>query len=138
VKDVGPGVSVRKAREGERRVPDDLPERELTRGWLRASYRGLDEERSRPGEPFRRLTREAIEAAGPGAIIGYQVQILVPTQDPDVGARSGRIRRSGGRLATLGEECHGSPDDGHSPPRLAPLPQSANLAQPVIANLHSL
>jgi predicted acyl esterase len=34
LKDVGPDVSVRTAREGENEVPDRLPERELTRGWL--------------------------------------------------------------------------------------------------------
>ena len=42
LKDVGPDVSVRTAREGERNVPSSLPERELTRGWLKASYRALD------------------------------------------------------------------------------------------------
>ena len=42
LKDVGPDVSVQTAREGEREVPDDLPERELTRGWLKASYRAVD------------------------------------------------------------------------------------------------
>jgi predicted acyl esterase len=52
LKDVGPDVSVRTARDGERFVPDNLPERELTRGWLKASYRALDEERSKPWEPF--------------------------------------------------------------------------------------
>src|SRR5690606_5621422 len=42
LKDVGPDVSVRTAREGERDLPPDLKERELTRGWLKASYRALD------------------------------------------------------------------------------------------------
>ena len=57
LKDVGPDVSVRTAREGERFVPSDLPERELTRGWLKASYRALDPVRSKPWEPFHKLTR---------------------------------------------------------------------------------
>ena len=35
-------ASVRTAREGEREIPTDLPERELTRGWLKASNRALD------------------------------------------------------------------------------------------------
>jgi uncharacterized protein len=48
LKDVGPDVSVRTAREGERNVPASLRERELTRGWLKASYRVLDEKRSKP------------------------------------------------------------------------------------------
>src|SRR5712692_8376614 len=60
LKDVGPDVSVRTAREGERDVPSSLPERELTRGWLKASYRALDERRSRPWKPFHKLTRGSI------------------------------------------------------------------------------
>jgi putative CocE/NonD family hydrolase len=48
LKDVGPDVSVRTAREGETEVRTDLPERELVRGWLKASHRALDEERSVP------------------------------------------------------------------------------------------
>jgi putative CocE/NonD family hydrolase len=87
LKDVGPDVSVRTAREGERRVPGGLPERELTRGWLKASYRALDEERSRPGEPFHRLTRDAIEPVEPGAIIEYQVQILATANQFKAGHR---------------------------------------------------
>ena len=75
LKDVGPDVSVVTAREGERTVPD-LPERELTRGWLKASYRALDEERSKPWEPFHKLTRDAIEPVRPGEIVEYQIQIL--------------------------------------------------------------
>ena len=42
LKDVGPDVSVRTARPGEVDVPKDLPERELTRGWLKASHRAVD------------------------------------------------------------------------------------------------
>ncbi len=87
LKDVGPDVSVRTAREGERQVPGDLPERELTRGWLKASYRALDQERSRPGEPFHRLTRDAIEPVEPGAIIEYQVQILATANQFKAGHR---------------------------------------------------
>src|SRR4029077_6391905 len=69
LKDVGPDVSVRTAREGERVVPDNLPHRGLTRGWLKASYRALDEERSRPWEPFYKLTRDSIEPVEPGEIV---------------------------------------------------------------------
>jgi uncharacterized protein len=70
LKDVGPDVSVRTAREGEREVPDDLKERELTRGWLKASCRALDETRSRPWEPFHKLTRDSIAPITPGEIVG--------------------------------------------------------------------
>ena len=51
LKDVGPDPSVQTAREGEWEVPADLPERELTRGWLKASNRALDPERSTGGSP---------------------------------------------------------------------------------------
>ena len=57
--DVGPDVSVRTARDGERDVPRDLPERELTRGWLKASMRELDPKRSKPWKPWHKLTRAA-------------------------------------------------------------------------------
>ena len=57
LKDVGPDVSVRSVREGEREMPQDLPERELTRGWLKASHRALDPERSKPWRPWHPLTR---------------------------------------------------------------------------------
>ena len=76
LKDVGPDVSVRTAREGERAVPRNLPERELTRGWLKASYRAVDEKRSKPWEPFHKLTRAAVAPVVPGEIVEYRIQIL--------------------------------------------------------------
>ncbi len=74
--DVGPDVSVRTQREGERNVPGDLPERELTRGWLKASHRALDAEHSKPWAPFHKLTREAQQPVVPGEINEYQVELL--------------------------------------------------------------
>src|SRR5215469_7571522 len=59
LKDVGPDVSVRSVREGEREIPKDLVERELTRGWLKASHRAVDQQRSKPWRPWHPLTREA-------------------------------------------------------------------------------
>jgi putative CocE/NonD family hydrolase len=76
LKDVGPDVSVQTAREGERAVPQSLPERELTRGWLKASYRAVDEKRSKPWEPFHKLTRDAVAPVVPGEIVEYRIQIL--------------------------------------------------------------
>jgi uncharacterized protein len=76
LKDVGPDVSVVTAREGERTVPVNLQERELTRGWLKASYRALDPMRSKLGEPFHKLTRDSIKPVTPGEIVEYQIQIL--------------------------------------------------------------
>ena len=85
--DVGPDVSVRTQREGERFVPGDLPERELTRGWLKASHRALDPERSKPWAPFHKLTREAQQPVVPGEINEYQIEIAldgehVPARTP--------------------------------------------------------
>ncbi len=74
--DVGPDPSVQTVREGERDVPSDLPERELTRGWLKASNRALDEERSTEWKPFHKLTREASQPVTPGEVIEYDIEIL--------------------------------------------------------------
>lgn len=74
--DVGPDHSVQTVREGERDVSGTLPERELTRGWLKASHRALDEERSTPWKPFHRLTREAQEPVEPGEVVEYDIEIL--------------------------------------------------------------
>ena len=76
LKDVGPDVSVRTAREGERAVPADLPERELSRGWLKASHRAIDEKRSQPGRPWHPLTRAAQKPVTPGEVFEYQIEIL--------------------------------------------------------------
>ncbi|HEX4157407.1 MAG TPA: CocE/NonD family hydrolase [Rhizomicrobium sp.] len=87
VKDVGPDVSVVTARTGERNVPANLPERELTRGWLKASYRALDPARSKPGEPFHKLTRDSIKPVRPGEIVEYQIQILATANQFKAGHR---------------------------------------------------
>jgi predicted acyl esterase len=76
LKDVGPDVSVRTARPGETDVPEDLRERELSRGWLKASHRAVDPERSKPGRPWHPLTRESQEPVAPGEITEYEVEIL--------------------------------------------------------------
>ena len=61
LKDVGPDVSVRTVREGEREIPHDLPEREVTRGWLKASHRALDPRRSKPWKPWHPLDARCAE-----------------------------------------------------------------------------
>jgi putative CocE/NonD family hydrolase len=76
LKDVGPDGSVRSAREGEREVPGNLPERELTRGWLKASHRALDPNRSLPWKPWHYLTREAQKAVVPGEVTEYRIEIM--------------------------------------------------------------
>jgi hypothetical protein len=87
LKDVGPDVSVVTGREGERTVRTDLPERELTRGWLKTSYREIDPGRSRPGEPFHKLTRDSIKPVRPGEIVEYQIQILATANQFKTGHR---------------------------------------------------
>ena len=87
LKDVGPDVSVRTARDGERDVPSDLPERELTRGWLKASYRALDRKRSKPGAPFHVMTQDAIAPVAPGEIVEYQIAILATANQFKAGHR---------------------------------------------------
>jgi hypothetical protein len=76
LKDVGPDVSVQTARPGETAVPADLPERELTRGWLKASHKALDPKRSKPWKPWHLLTREAWKPIVPGEINEYEIEIL--------------------------------------------------------------
>ena len=76
LKDVGPDVSVRTVREGEREIPRNLPERELTRGWLKASHRAVDPKRSRPWKPWHKLTRAAQQKVAPGEITEYAIEIL--------------------------------------------------------------
>jgi putative CocE/NonD family hydrolase len=76
LKDVGPDVSVQTARPGEARVPRDLPERELTRGWLKASHRAVDPQRSTPWKPWHPQTRTAQRKIVPGEINDYAIEIL--------------------------------------------------------------
>jgi predicted acyl esterase len=76
LKDLGPDVSVLTAREGERDVPADLDERELTRGWLKASHRALDPARSKPGRPWHPLTREAQQPVVSGEVTEYAIEIM--------------------------------------------------------------
>lgn len=76
LKDVGPDHSVMSAREGERELPPDLPERELTRGWLKASHRAVDPARSKPWKPWHPLTRVAQKPVVPGEIEEYAIEIM--------------------------------------------------------------
>ena len=76
LKDIGPDVSVMSVREGERERPADLYEREVTRGWLKASQRATDPTRSKPWKPWHYLTREARKHIVPGEINEYEVEIM--------------------------------------------------------------
>ena len=79
LKDLGPDVSVQTAREGEMERPPVF-EREVTRGWLKASHRALDEERSLPGQPYHPFTQSAQEPVKPVEINRYDVEIA-PTSN---------------------------------------------------------
>jgi putative CocE/NonD family hydrolase len=76
LKDVGPDVSVRSVREGEREISSDLAEREVTRGWLKASHRAIDPKRSKPWRPWHPLTRAAQKKVKPGEITEYAVELM--------------------------------------------------------------
>jgi len=76
LKDVGPDESVRTAREGENFIPAGLPERELTRGWLKASHRQIDPARSKPWKPWHKHTRKDCLPVVPGEINEYNIEIL--------------------------------------------------------------
>ncbi|MCC6473489.1 MAG: CocE/NonD family hydrolase [Burkholderiales bacterium] len=76
LKDVGPDGSVRSAREGEMGEPQGLPEREVSRGWLKASHRALDASRSKPGQPWHPFTRAAWKPVVPGEICEYAIEIM--------------------------------------------------------------
>jgi uncharacterized protein len=76
LKDIGPDPHVMTVREGERELDPDLPERELTRGWLKASNRALDPERSTEWKPFHKLTRAAAEPVTPGEVVEYEIEVL--------------------------------------------------------------
>jgi predicted acyl esterase len=63
------------AREGERALAV-LPERELTRGWLKASHRALDPVRSTTWKPWHPLTREAQEPVPVGEVVEYRIELM--------------------------------------------------------------
>jgi uncharacterized protein len=50
-----------------------LPERELTRGWLKASNRALDPSRSKP---WHRLTRQSRRTVKPHEVEEYAIEIF--------------------------------------------------------------
>ena len=75
LKDLGPDGSNRTARPGERDIPD-LPEKFLTRGFLKASMRELDEELSTEWKPWQKLTKEAQKPIVPGEIVKYDVEVM--------------------------------------------------------------
>jgi uncharacterized protein len=76
LKDIGPDPSVRTVREGERELPRNVHEREVTRGWLKASHRALDPKRSKPWRPWHPLTRKAQKKVVPGEINEYAIEIM--------------------------------------------------------------
>ncbi|HXL47486.1 MAG TPA: CocE/NonD family hydrolase [Xanthobacteraceae bacterium] len=80
LKDIGPDVGVQTAREGERDI-SRLHERELTRGWLKASHRAIDAKRSLPGRPWHPLTRAARKPVAPDEINEYAIEIMATANE---------------------------------------------------------
>ena len=87
LKDVGPDAGVQTAREGERDLTPGVHERELTRGWLKASHRALDSKRSLPGRPWHPLTRAAQRPVVPGEINEYAIEIMATANQFKAGHR---------------------------------------------------
>ena len=54
LKDVGPETRHERRARAKRELPANMPERELTRGWLKASNRALEPTRSTPWRPWHR------------------------------------------------------------------------------------
>jgi predicted acyl esterase len=50
-------------------------QREVTRGWLKASHRAVDGKKSRPGSPFHPLKRSTQKPVKPGEITRYDIEI---------------------------------------------------------------
>jgi predicted acyl esterase len=80
-------VYVMTVREGERELDPTLPERELTRGWLKASNRALDPERSTEWKPLHKLTRAAAEPVTPGEVVEYEIELLATANLFETGHR---------------------------------------------------
>jgi uncharacterized protein len=73
--DLGPDPTVRTARTGERDL-SDMPEREVSRGWLKASMRALDETRSTAWKPWHKLTRDAQTPVPVGEVVEYKIELM--------------------------------------------------------------
>jgi predicted acyl esterase len=76
IKDLGPDGAVKTALDRKRGDPLEIGEREITRGWLKASHRAIDEVRSKPWKPWHPLTREAQRPVVPGQIEHYEIEIM--------------------------------------------------------------
>jgi predicted acyl esterase len=75
IKDLGPDISVERTKKTNPAWPP-LFEQEITRGWLKASHRAVDETRSLPGQPYHTLTRKAKQPVMPGEVVRYDVEVM--------------------------------------------------------------
>ncbi|MDT1064227.1 CocE/NonD family hydrolase [Paracoccus sp. CPCC 101403] len=75
IKDLGPDIAVERTKKTHPDWPN-LFEQEITRGWLKASHRHVDQERSRTGQPFHPLTRSKHQKVTPGEVLKYDVEIM--------------------------------------------------------------
>jgi uncharacterized protein len=76
IKDIGPDSKTLTAREGERGLAAELLQSEVTRGWLKASNRALDPERSKSWKPWHKLSRDAAKDVVPGQIDEYSIELM--------------------------------------------------------------
>ena len=76
LKDVGPDYGDRSGRPDSMEIPAGLPEREVSRGWLKASHRTLDPARSKPWKPWHCLTRAAQVPVTPGEVTEYSIELM--------------------------------------------------------------
>lgn len=75
LKDLGPDYSDRTGRDGEKEIAD-LPEKYLTKGFLKASMRELDIEKSTAWKPWHKLTVDSKKPVVPGEINEYNVEVM--------------------------------------------------------------
>ena len=82
----------------------DLPERELTRGWLKASNRALDEDRSTPWKPWHKLTRAGIRQYFRFGAFGEMAPTRGDLAKLAIGqARSEGLIDTGSRISLIGD-----------------------------------
>jgi predicted acyl esterase len=76
IKDVGPDTGDHTGRENERNIPP-LREKYLTKGFLKASMRELDPEKSTEWKPWHKLTEESKRPVVPGEINEYDIEVFL-------------------------------------------------------------
>jgi len=87
LKDIGPAPALRDAQDIEGSALAGTPETVVSRGWLKASHRATDPERSKPWKPWHYLTEEHQQPVVPGEIVEYAIEMLSTAHQFDAGHR---------------------------------------------------